>query len=95
MAKNSIPVRFKPIFWDTSFEDLDTENNKYFIISRMYCYGGLEGMYWLEHFYPENVIIEAAKKRRDLNPIVANHLRKKYGLRKEDMKYYSTSMNWR
>ncbi len=95
MAKNSIPEKFKPVFWDTSFEDLDTENNKFFIISRMYCYGGLEGMYWIEHFYPEKVIAEAAKKRRDLNPIVANHLRKKFGLQKEEMRYYNLSMNWR
>ncbi len=95
MAKNKIPEKFKQIFWDTSFENLDTENNKLFIISRMYCYGGLEGMYWVEHFYPEEDIIEAAKKRRDLNPIVANHLRNKFGLTKEDMKYYNAAGNWR
>ena len=95
MVKKSIPDKFRQVFWDTSFENLDTEENKFFIISRMYCYGGLQGMYWVEHFYPEKDIIEAAKKRRDLNPIVANHLRKKFGLTKEDMKYYNRVSNWR
>ena len=92
---NTLPIRFKPIFWDSNFEELDTEKNKLFIISRMYCRGGLEGIYWVEHHYPEKDILEAAKKRRDLNPIVANHLRNKFGLEKSDMKYYTMSFDWR
>ena len=35
---NSIPKKFKPIFWDTAFEELGTEKNKLCIISRMYCF---------------------------------------------------------
>ena len=92
---NSIPEKFKPIFWDTSFEELDMEKNKLYIISRMYCYGGMEGIWWVEHFYPEEDLIEAAKKQRDLNPIVANHLKNKFNLDKSDMKYYTMSVDWR
>ena len=36
---NSIPEKFKPIFWGTSFEELDTEKNKLYIISHMYYFG--------------------------------------------------------
>ncbi|MBQ6482993.1 MAG: hypothetical protein IJI45_17955 [Anaerolineaceae bacterium] len=92
---NNIPEKFRPVFWDTAFDELDNEKNKSFIISRLYCYGGMEGIYWVEHFYPDKDIIEAAKKRRDLNPIVANHLRKKFGLEKSEMNYYTMSHNWR
>ncbi len=92
---NSIPEKFKPAFWDTAFEQLDNEKNKLFIISRLYCYGGMEGIYWVEHFYSDKYIIETAKNRRDLNPIVANHLRKKFGLEKTEMKYYSMPHDWR
>ena len=95
MSKNPLPIKFKPVFWDTNFEELDTEENKLFIISRMYCRGGLEGMFWVEQHYPEEDIIEAAKSRRDLDPIVANHLRKKFGLEKSQMKYYTLSFDWR
>ncbi len=90
-----MPEKFKEIFWDTNFEELDTEKNKPFIISRMYCQGGLEGIYWVEHHYSEDDIIQAAESRRDLNPIVANHLRKKFGLEKSRMKYYTMSFDWR
>ncbi|MBR6090531.1 MAG: hypothetical protein IKP86_11395 [Anaerolineaceae bacterium] len=95
MSKNPIPEKFRPFFWDADFDELDTDINKLFIISRLYCKGGLEGMYWVEHHYVDADIIEAAKRRRDLNPIVANHLRKKYDLEKSEMNYYSMSADWR
>ena len=53
---NSIPEKFKSAFWDTAFEQLDNEKNKLFIISRLYCYGGMEGIYWVEHFYSDKDI---------------------------------------
>ena len=31
-----IPKKFEPCFWDTEFNKLDTEENKYYIISRLY-----------------------------------------------------------
>ena len=34
-----IPKKFEPCFWDTEFEKLDTEENKYYIISRLYNRG--------------------------------------------------------
>ena len=95
MSGHSLPLRFKPVFWDTDFEKLDLEKNKLFIISRMYCKGGFPGIYWVEHHYSEEDIIDAAKNRRDLNPIVANHLRKKFSLEKSQMKYYTMSSDWR
>lgn len=95
MTEHPLPEKFRSIFWDTNFDELDTEKNKLFIISRMYCKGGLSGMYWVEHHFSENDIIEAAKKRRDLDPIVANHLKNKFGLDKSEMKYYTMSFDWR
>lgn len=95
MSEHPLPEKFRSVFWDTNFEELDAEKNKLFIISRMYCKGGLEGMYWVEHHYSESEIIDAAKNRRDLNPIVANHLRNKFKLEKSQMKYYTMSFDWR
>lgn len=95
MNKIILPDKFKPVFWDTPFEDLDTEKDKAFIIIRMYCYGGIEGMYWVERHYSDEDIITAAKTRRDMNPIVANHLKNKFGLEKFQMKYYTQSFDWR
>lgn len=83
-----LPEEFRSCFWDTDFEKLDIQKNKLFIISRLYTKGGFPGIFWVHDTYPDQDVIDAAKIRRDLNPIVANYLRKKYGLRKEDMMYY-------
>ena len=74
-----IPKKFEPCFWDTEFEKLDTEENKYYIISRLYNKGGISGITWVEDNY------------------VANYLRKKCGLKKEQMNYYrmSPGIAWR
>ena len=95
-AKNikKLPEKLRPYFWDTDFDVLDKEKNKLFIISRLYTKGTLVGLKWVEDNYSDRDIIEAAKKRRDLNVIVANYLRKKYDLKKEDMAYYNTPTEW-
>ena len=77
-----IPKKFEPCFWDTEFEKLDTEENKYYIISRLYNKGGISGITWVEDNYSIEDITEATKLRRDFHPIVANYLRKKMWIKK-------------
>lgn len=93
-----LPEKLRPYFWDTDFDSLDKEINKGYIISRLYTKGRVEGMLWVNRNYTEKDIIYAAKKRRDLTPIVANYLQKKYGLKREEMAYYRLAQNgnhWR
>ncbi|MCD8014202.1 MAG: hypothetical protein LUG99_13690 [Lachnospiraceae bacterium] len=91
VSETKVPERFRSCFWDSDFDDLDIEKNKDFIITRLYVKGGLSGIDWVHLHYSDSEIEEAAKKRRALNPIVANYLRKKYNLAKEDMAYYRMS----
>ena len=63
MSGHSLPLRFKPVFWDTDCEKLDLEKNKLFIISRMYCKGGFPGIYWVEHHYSEEDIIDVMQQK--------------------------------
>ena len=92
-----IPKKFEPCFWVTEFEKLDTEENKYYIISRLYNKGGISGITWVEDNYSIEDITEATKLRRDFHHIFANYLRKKCGLKKEQMNYYrmSPGIAWR
>ena len=87
--EKAIPEYLRAYFWDTDFDSLDKEKNKLYIISRLYTKGRIEGYKWVNENYSDDDIIEAAKVRRDFHPIVANFLRKKYGLRKEEMAYYA------
>lgn len=83
-----LPEKFRQCFWDSDFEHLDTRENMAFIISRLYTKGGFPGIFWVDKTYSSQDIIYAAKTRRDLNPIVANYLRKKYNIKKNEMNYY-------
>lgn len=83
-----LPEEFRSCFWDTDFEKLDIRKNRLFIISRLYTKGGFPGIFWVHDTYSDQDVIDAAKTRRDLNPIVANYLCEKYGLKREEMKYY-------
>lgn len=92
-----LPEKFRPCFWDSDFEHLDIVENRAFIISRLYTKGGFSGIFWIDETYSDQDIIYAAKTRRDLDPIVANYLRKKYHLEKSEMNYYhmQNKIAWR
>lgn len=83
-----LPEKFRSVFWDTNLEDLDLEKNKAFIISRLYNKGGFDGMVFVHKNYSDEDVIETAKSRRDLHPIVANYLKTIYALEEDEMAYY-------
>ena len=91
-----MPIELKKYFWDTKFEELDKEKNKRYIISRLYCYGDLKAIKWINDNYTTKDIEDVARNSRNLKPIVANYLRQKFNLKKEEMSYYrwSNSMNY-
>lgn len=85
-----MPEEFKKYFWDTQFDKLDLNKNKRYIISRLYCYGNLKAIKWLNKTYSKEDIKEVAMKSRNLKPLVANYLRQQFNLKKEEMAYYRT-----
>lgn len=94
-----LPEKFRGDFWDTTFEDLDTEYNKDFIIVRLFMHGGTPGVMFVNDTYSLEDIRHAIKTRRDLNPIVANYLSTTYDVQREEMIYYQfvhdTGNDWR
>ena len=91
-----MPEKFRVYFWDTKFEELDKEKNKRYIISRLYCYGDWVAFKWIRENYTKNDIEDVALNSRSLNPLVANYLRQKFNLSKEQMAYYrwTLAMNY-
>lgn len=88
-----MPEELKKYFWDTQFEKLDLNKNKIYIISRLYCYGNLEAIKWVRDTYNIEDIKKVAINSRNLNPLVANYLRQKLNLKKEEMAYYRAIQN--
>ena len=91
-----MPAEFKEYFWDTEFEKLDKTKNKRYIISRLYNYGDLKAIKWINDNYSKDDIEDVARNCRDLIPLVANYLRQQYNLKKEEMAYYiwTSAMNY-
>ncbi len=91
-----MPEELKKYFWDTEYEKLDKEKNKRYIISRLYCYGDLKAIKWIKENYEDKDIEDVAINSRNLKPLVANYLRQKFNLKKEEMAYYiwTNSMNY-
>lgn len=87
-----MPEELKKYFWDTKFDELDKENNKRYIISRLYCYGDLKAIKWINENYTKQDIEDVARNSRNLKPLVANYLRQQFNLEKEDMAYYKWTM---
>ena len=85
---NNIPIKYKDYFWDTEFDKLNMTKNKYYIISRLLNMGDINELIWLRKNYSDKDFIDIAKQVRDLDPKVANYLRNKYNLKKEEMRYY-------
>ena len=81
-AKQHLPEFLRPYFWDTDFDVLDKEEDKMFIIPRLYTKGRWEGFRWVEKNYPDEDIIKATKDSRNLNAIVANYISKNSILKK-------------
>ncbi len=89
----NIPSEFKPLFWDTQFEKLDLVEDKRYIIARLYNYGTLETVDWVNATYNKSDIEDTARNFRDLKPLVANYFRQQCDLEEEDMAYYRTMKN--
>lgn len=86
-----MPEELKKYFWNTDFEKLNIQKNKSYIKSRLYCYGDLKAIRWVNNIYSREDIKNVAINRRDLKPIVANYLRQQFNLKKEEMAYYKTA----
>ena len=89
VMERKIPKDFQSTFWDTNINTLDIEENKIAIISRILTFGSDQQYLWLKDTYSDEDFILTALESRNLDPIVANYLRKKYDLREEDMVYYT------
>ncbi len=81
----------QPIFWDTDIERMDVERCKPFIIARMLEKGGLRGYFWVEETYSEAEITDVVCHRRDLSPLVRNHMLLKHRIPREAV---TVPMGW-
>ena len=56
-----VPPRFRPLFWDTSLENIHINRNARYIIERVLEFGDLAAVEWLQKVYPVRKIADVLK----------------------------------
>ena len=83
-----IPKDFYPWFWDTVPDKISLKDNKNYVICRLLNKGNIEQIKWLLMTYTDEEIKDTALHARDFHPAIANYLKDKFHLKKEDMTFY-------
>jgi hypothetical protein len=61
---SAIPVRFRPLFWDTSLSKIHIKRNARYIIERVLEFGNMDAVKWLQKVYPFQTIIDVLNMSR-------------------------------
>ena len=83
---SSVPEKFKPIFWDTSLDSLDTKEHKRYIIERILEFGDEEAYRWMFANYSDEDIIDTVKKSRRISRKTAIMMANFYKIPKEEIR---------
>lgn len=81
MIKTNLNIEFQKnihprVFWDCSFQKLDLEKNKYFIISRVLMRGTDEEIHFIEKNFSMKEILEAVENSPETDDRCINYYRK-------------------
>ncbi|RQD76759.1 MAG: hypothetical protein D5R97_04035 [Candidatus Syntrophonatronum acetioxidans] len=86
-----IPEFCKKYFWDTNPNNLEVDENYFFIIERLLETGDDPSIKWLLNYYPREKFIKVVKYSRKLSPKTANFWCNYLNLEKEEVRCLSTS----
>ena len=95
LKRETIPISLYKCFWDAEPKNLDLKRDRIYIISRLLNVGGYEGYFFLNKAYEYEDFKYVGLNSRLLNPKTANYLATTYNIKKSDMKFYKTNINWR
>ncbi len=69
----SVPDSLRPLFWDTSLNNIHVKRNARYIIERVLEFGDMHALSWLQKVYPVQTIVDVlnlskviSKKSREL-----------------------------
>ena len=81
-----IPKQFQTFFWDVDAGKLDPSQHPLYVINRLLDKGNLTAARWVRRNFPENLIIETIKTRRDFSQKTVNFWSEYYHIPKEEIK---------
>jgi hypothetical protein len=66
-------IFYKAVFWDAKFEELDFEDDKNFIISRILTKGTDKDIYFVCDYYDKKTILFVLKTTKGIDPAIINY----------------------
>ena len=88
-AKKAIPQFSKRCFWDQDYTQLDFDEGRRYIITRVICNGSQDDHIELFRYYGWNVIREEVVHIRYLNKKILNFLSILFEIDKEEFRAYN------
>lgn len=82
----SLPAEFYGFFWDVDAANLDPSKHAVYVINRLLDKGNVEAVRWVRRNFPEELIIETVKTRRDFSPWNAVFWARFYNISREEVR---------
>lgn len=70
---NKLPIKFKALFWDVKFDEIEWDKNKKYIAERILNFGDSDELKWLEERMSEEEIIKLVNTSREINRKTKNY----------------------
>lgn len=68
-----LPLKFKTLFWDVNFHELEWEKHKKYIAERILNFGDWDDLLWLKDRMSEKEIIALVNTSREINRKTKNY----------------------
>lgn len=86
MLPTRLPAEFYSFFWDIDAAKLDTSAHALYVINRLLDKGNVEAVRWVRRVFPEELIIQTIKTRRDFSPWNAVFWAHFYNISREEVR---------
>ena len=81
-----LPASLYKFFWDVEAKKVNPGKYPYYVINRLLDKGNLKAAQWVRHSFPEELIMETLKTKRDFSPWNAVFWSRFYNIPREEMK---------
>ena len=85
------PENIRKFFWEYDGNEIDIQENWFFIIERLLEYGDFEAVKWSLKHFGQDKLIEVVKTSRNISKKTASMWQNYFNLPKEDIKCMNLS----
>jgi len=92
MANEPIPTTIPPelhrFFWDIDADKLNPGEHPLYVINRLLDKGDVQAVRWVRKSFPEEIIIETIRTRRDFSPKTISFWIQYYSIPREEVRWF-------